>query len=191
MINKQIFTQCDSLKLIKENAKKQHPNCAFYTHEINGREIDINTGFIGEEEIREAIITDGKISLQRKNHYSPRVVWENHLVTLNNGFSISITIEEATFMIVVTNRSGDKQVDMHIPNPDRKTIQDIIRFFYGGKQSLFEASSIRFTSPTMLILESATNGTVKQETFDFSLGKEKERQYGKRQYRKMHQRKKH
>ena len=180
MEKRQIFAESDPLRLFKEDAQKKHPNCAFFNHEINGREFDINRGFCKGESVNETIITDGNISLQKKNLYSPTIVWKEHLVTLENGTSICITIENATFMIVITNHSGKKQVDIHVPVEDIQNLTNILNFFYGNKSGLFQTSSIRFTSPTILTLQNVIRGNQKIQTFDFSAGKEKEKFYRKR-----------
>lgn len=186
METRQIFAECDPLKLFKKDARKKYPNCAFFNHEINGKLVDINRGFDGDVPIDETIITDGEISLQKKNFYSPSIVWKEHLITLENGTSICITIERATFMIVITNRLGEKQVDIHVAEEDRTTLTNILNFFYGKQSGLFQTSSIRFTSPTVLTLQNVVRGNIKIQTFDFSSGKETEKQYRKKHYRRKH-----
>lgn len=186
MDKRQIFIEGDPLKLFKINAQKKHPNCAFFNHEFNGKEMDINRGFCGNIPIDEAIITDGEISLQKKNFYSPSIIWQEHFITLENGTSICIKIEHATFMIVITNRLGEKQVDIHVAEEDRETLTNILNFFYGGRSGLFQTSSIRFTSPTILTLQNIVRGNIKMQTFDFSVGKEKEKFYHKKHFRRKH-----
>lgn len=181
MINKQVFSKHDPLRAFKEKANKKFPNCAFFTSPVNST-IDIGSGYIGENAVTESIITDGSISLQKKNFSKPLVIWENHLLTLENGTSISIEIENASFMIHVVNYLGQTQVDIHVSEEEKALLQNILDFFYRKRTSRYAASSVTFTSPSILVLESLVKGEVKQETFDFSSGDIKEKRYG-RKYR--------
>lgn len=182
MINKQIFIKEDPLRLFKEKAQRRFPNCAFYTHSVNGS-IDVATGSLDEMPATESVITDGKISLQRKNHYSPSIVWENHFLTLDNGTSISIEIQDASFMISVTKYLGQEQVEIHVEKEDRDTIQKILDFFYKKQIGLYNTNSITFNSPTILKLESIVDGRQSQEIIDFNTGSS--------QYRKVKKGRKH
>lgn len=184
MTKRQVFASADPLKKFKEEKAKQFHNCAFFNHKINGKEMDISRGFEGEIPIDESIITDGEISLQKKNLYSPSIIWQEHFITLENGTSICITIERATFMIVITNRLGEKQVDIHVTEEDKNALTNILNFFYGNRPSLFQTSSIRFTSPTVLTLQNIVKGNIKIQTFDFSIGKEKEKYYHKKHHKR-------
>lgn len=169
MINKQFFSSIDPLKSFKEEAKSKFPNCSFFNHEVNSS-IDIGSGMYEGKTITESIITDGKISLQKKNFEKPVVIWANHLLTLENGTSISISIEDATFMIDIIKCLSQEQVDVHIPTEDKETLQKILNFFYGKQLGLYNTNSITFTSPTILVLESLVNGKRKQETINFASG---------------------
>ncbi len=185
MINRQIFAKGDSLRLFKQDKQTKFPNCAFYQHDINNQEIDISSGFEGNIPINESIITDGEISLQKKNLYSPSIVWEEHLLTLENGTSISITLDKASFMIAVTKRLGEQQIDIHVTEESRDLLTKILNFFYGKQSGLFQTSSIYFTSPTILILENIINGKKKQQTFDFSTSSTKE-YYKQKRHKRRH-----
>ncbi len=169
MINKQIFIREDPLKLFKEKVQTRFPNCAFYNHPVNGN-VDVATGSLEGVSATEAVITDGTISLQRKNHYSPSIVWKNHFLTLDDGTSVSIEIQNASFMISVTKYLGQSQVDIHVEKEDRDTIQRILNFFYQKQLGLYNTNSITFNSPTILKLESIVDGKQSQELIDFNLG---------------------
>lgn len=167
MINKQMFVRHDSLREFKESAQKTFPNCAFYSDKANGV-VNIGAGFLNGNSVTERIVTDGTISLQRKNQDSPHIVWENHLYTLENGTSISIEIEKASFMIDVVSYLGQEQVDIHVEQEDKNFLQRILNYFYERQVGLYDTHSITFTSPTILLLESIVDGKRKTETLDFA-----------------------
>lgn len=180
MKNKQVFLNVDPMKDFKEKKQSSFPNCAFYTSPINSS-IDIGSGFYNGGMITESVITDGTISLQKKNLSKPLIIWENHLLTLENGTSISIEISKATFMIDIAKYLGQEQIDIHIEKDDKELLESILNYFYGKQLGLFETSSITFTSPTILVLESIVNGKKAQETIDFNSGIA---QYRKKPHRK-------
>lgn len=183
MMKRQVFTSTDYLKGFKESKVKKFQDCAFFNHEINDKPIDIGLGYFNESIIKESIVTDGTISLQRKNLYSPSIIWQEHFITLENGTSISIEIKNATFMLVITNYLGEKQVDIHVTEESRTLLQNILDFFYGKQTGKFETSSISFTSPTVIMLESIVNGQKHLEAIDLDEGRT---QYKKRKPHKRH-----
>ena len=175
---KQIITTYDSLKGFKENAFRSYHNCSFFEHNVNGT-IDIGIGEYNGNIVREKIITDGKISLHRKNPYHPKVIWQNILVTLKNGISISIDISDATFMVDVIRFGEKKENEIHVVEDDKDRLQTILDFLY-HQQQLPQLNSISFKTPSILVLESTINGEPKQETLDFGTGYSKTKNRRKR-----------
>ena len=170
---KQIIASCDPLRSFKEDAFTRYSNCSFFEHDVNGI-IDIGIGEYKGNLVREKIITDGKISLHKKNPYSPNVIWQNVFVTLENGLSISIDISDATFMVDVIRFGEKKENEIHIVNEDKDSLQTILNFLY-HQQQLPQLSAISFKSPSILVLESTIKGETKQETLNFSTGYSKQK----------------
>lgn len=165
---KQIIATCDPLKGFKEDAYSKYNTCSFFEHNVNGT-IDIGIGEYKDNLVREKIITDGKVSLHRKNPYQPSVIWQNVFITLENGLSISIDISDATFMVDVIRFGEKKEHEIHVVEEDKDSLQTILNFLY-HQQPLEQLSSISFKSPSILVLESTLKGETKQETLDFSTG---------------------
>ena len=165
---KQIITAYDPLKGFKENAFRSYNNCSFFEHDVNST-IDIGIGEYKGNLVREKIITDGKISLHKKNPYQPNIIWQNVLVTLENGLSISIDISDATFMVDVIRFGEKKENEIHVVEEDRDRLQTILDFLY-HQQQLPQLSSISFKTPSILVLESTLKGETKKEVLDFGTG---------------------
>ncbi len=168
---KQIVLNQDPLKNFKENAFSRYRTCSFFEHNVN-QSIDIGIGESNGHLVREKIITDGRISLHRKNQYSPLVVWQNVLVSLENGLSINIDIRDATFMVDIISFGDKKEHEIHIIEEDRASLQTILNFLY-HQQPIEQLSTISFKSPSILILESTLKGNIKQEILDLNTGKSK------------------
>lgn len=175
---KQIITPFDKLKEFKENAYTSYHNCSFFEHDVNST-INLNCGEYQNNLVKEKIITDGTISLQRKNNYKPGIVWQNVFVTLENGTSISIDITGATFMINIINFGNDREHEIHIVREDKESLQTILNYLY-HQQPITGLSSISFKSPTSLVLESTLNNKLEQETLDFNTGVSKVKRKAKR-----------
>jgi len=177
-MKKQIIVNCDPLRDFKEQSIKRYKNCSFFEHNVN-QIIDIGEGQYDDLIVREHIITDGKISLQRKNPYHPNIIWQNTLVQLDNGLSISINISDATFMINIIHFGKKTENEIHIVQDDKEALQKILNFLY-HQCPLTGLSSIYFKSASALVLETAINGTTKQETLDFNTGYSKTNKKQKR-----------
>lgn len=168
---KQIIATCDPLYGFKYNTQEKYPDCSIFEHDVN-QTIDLGCGEFKGNLVREKIITDGQISLHRKNPYNPNIVWQNVFVTLDNGTSISIDISGATFMVDVIRFGEKKEHEIHVVEEDKDSLQTILNFLY-HRQPIANLSTITFKTPSILVLESAVNGTTKTEEIDFSTGKTK------------------
>ena len=171
---KNIVATSDPLYAYKSNIYERFKNCSFFEHDVN-QITDIGVGEYNGFFVREKFITDGKISLQRKNIYAPKLVWQNSLITLENGTSISVNISEASFMVDIIQFGTQRVNEIHVAQENEAELQKIIDLLYGSKMLTTE-SSICFTSPTRLVLESVVNGKRVQENLDFETGVVKSKQ---------------
>lgn len=170
---KQIIANCDPLHGFKYDIQERYPDCSIFEHDVN-QTVDLGCGEYNDNLVREKIITDGKISLHRKNPYQPNIVWQNVFVTLENGTSISIDISDATFMVDVIRFGEKRENEIHVVEEDKDSLQTILNYLY-HRQPIANLSTVYFKTPSILVLESAINGTIKEETLDFSNGKTKEK----------------
>ncbi len=165
MSKMQIFVKQDPLYQFKLKYSSQFANCAFFESPVN-RSIDIGAGNYGLQSVTEKIITNGHLSLKELNPYTPRIIWQNQLLTLENGNSLSIELTDATFMIDIITKAQESQINIHVEEEDEELLRDIIHFFYGKCNGLFKTESIAFVSPTLLLLESKKK---KKESIQLSL----------------------
>lgn len=166
---KQMIASCNPLYGFKYTAQEQYPECSIFEHDVN-QTIDLGCGEANGHFVREKIITDGKISLHKKNPYSPKVIWQNVLVTLENGVSISVDISDATFMIDIIKFGDKRKNEIHVVKEDKDSLQTILNYLY-HRQPITNLSSVSFKAPSVLVLETAAKGETKSETFDFGTGK--------------------
>lgn len=164
----QAIANCDPLSDFKKDSIDKYVTCSFFEHDVN-QTIDLGVGEYKGNLVREKIITDGKISLHKRNPYNPTVIWQNVLVTLENGLSISIDISDATFMVDVIRFGEKEENEIHVIEEDKESLQTILNFLY-HQQPITNLSSISFKSPSILVLESNIKGETKSETFDFKAG---------------------
>lgn len=170
---KQIIANCDPLYGFKYDIQDRYPDCSIFEHDVN-QTVDLGCGEYNGNLVREKIITDGKISLHRKNPYRPNIIWQNVFVTLESGTSISIDISDATFMVDVIRFGEKKENEIHVVEEDKDSLQTILNYLY-HRHPIANLSTISFKTPSILVLESAINGTIKEEVLDFSNGKTKEK----------------
>lgn len=168
----QVIASCDPLRDFKERAQMKYPNCAFFESDFH-QSFDIGAGYSKGSTILEGVITDGNISLQKKNPYSPVVIFQNNLLTLENGTSISITIEGGSFMVNVIRCDDETQYDIHVEKEEPVLLQRILDIIYSRQIHPSSTSSIAFTSPSILTLESLIRKKPIKETFDFKKGIQK------------------
>lgn len=170
---KQIIANCDPLYGFKYDIQDRYPDCSIFEHDVN-QTVDLGCGEYNGNLVREKIITDGKISLHRKNPYRPNIIWQNVFVTLENGTSISIDISDATFMVDVIRFGEKKENEIHVVEEDKDSLQTILNYLY-HRQPMANLSTVTFKNPSILILESAINGAITEEILDFSNRKTKKK----------------
>ena len=175
-MTKQIISGYDPLISFKNNASTHYNNCSFFEHDVNGR-IDVGIGKYNNKLVCEKIITDGNISLHKRNPYNPTIICQNVLITLKNGLSISIDITDATFMINIVTIGNKKEHEIHTTKEDETTLKTILNFLYNHQQ-LPQSNTIYFKSPSILVLEENIKGRVKQEILDLHTG------YSKTKYKR-------
>lgn len=174
MYNKQVFSNVDPIKDWKQKMQTKYPNCAFYNHEVNSR-FDIGSGYQDEQLVTESIITDGTISIQRKNFIRPTIVWANHVITLDNGTCITIEVSNATYMVDIIKKNGETQYDIHSVENDQKLLTRILDLLFETHAGSSITSSITFTSPSILLLQAMTRGQRSNTRIDLNASEPKER----------------
>lgn len=184
-MGKQVIASCDHLYILKKELEVVHPEYSIFEHDIN-RETDLGIGTYNGQLVKEKILTDGKISLQRRNSYSPSIIFQNVLVTLQNGLSICIEITDATFMVDIIKFGNKKEIGIHLVQEDKESINRVIAFLNKMAPQI-DCSSISFKSPSILVLESNIDGKFKHEELDFQTGKN----YSKKKNNQGHKRRKY
>lgn len=170
MSNIQIYDGYDPFKDFK-----LANNCYFYTQEINSRMFNISTGINNNNIYQEKIITDGVIDILKINHDTKYMIWNNNLITLNDGLSIKIKLEQANFFINVINRNNEQIYDIHIKPENIHLLSVILEFLRQHNKGLIDTNTIALQYPSTLILESYQGGKYSKEVEDFSPKTKKKR----------------
>lgn len=147
----QIFTRGDSLRDYKIQKANTYGKVYFFEDQVNGI-IDVSSGSINSLPIREKIITDGNISLNKLNKYTPQVVWKESLQTLDSGSSIAIEIDGATYMVCIISY-GDKTVyEIHTNNPSRELYDKVLAYLFEHRHNL-APNAVFFNESNDVILD--------------------------------------
>lgn len=168
----QVFSGFDPLRDFKLMTSNIH-DCNFFEHEINGKTINISSGTNEDIIYQEKIITDGIIDLENINHDHKFIIWHNNLMSLNNGMSLKIKIENASFFInIVTKniitRNYEQEFNIHTETESEELLSKIINYLYAHNNGIFDTNSISLQYPSIMILEKCFNGRLTKEVEDFS-----------------------
>lgn len=170
-INKfQYFSNYDRLRDFKMEATQRYTNCSFFEHEINAVS-SINNGIFNNLPISERVLTDGKISLDKINRGNSYVIWENHLLTLEDGRSIEIKIEGATFMVASIMYGEEVHHEIHTNQEDNLLLEKILDLVYKQNGSSIETSSVTFKTPCIVSFENIIKGKKGKEELNLITGK--------------------
>ena len=141
MATLQIYDALDTLRCYKLMKHKQY-GCFFYEYSVN-RKFNIGTGYKDNIEYKETVITDGNISLNKKNFETPIIVFKNQAFKLDTGLSIPIDIKNATFFILKVYRDNDIEYSIYYEDATEELLNKIIRYIYNHEYNLFKTESIR------------------------------------------------
>lgn len=174
-INKfQYFSNYDKLRDFKIATLQQYANCSFFEHDINAVS-SVSNGFFEDKPITERIITDGNISLEKHNKSSSYLIWENHLLTLENGNSIEFRIDGASFMVVSIKYGDEVHHEIHSIEENRELLERILHLIYNQKGSSARTSSITFKTPSIISLENIVNKQRRKEIINLKTGNSKKK----------------
>lgn len=169
----QIFSIYDRLKDFKVEALNKYHDCAFFEGPVNGQ-FDIGTGLNNNCSFSEQIITDGQITLCKKNNYLPNIIYQNALIKLKSGLSIEAEISDASFFVNITRcENGNKEVNVHVEKEDSKTLTRILELIYQQKPTFKNTSSIKAVSGGIIIIEKQLNSKYTKEKLDLKKGIQK------------------
>lgn len=171
MISLQVFSSLDELKYFKE-VKQGAYRCLFFKHPIN-RTFDICEGELDGVTYEESIITDGDITLGKMNYHRPIIIWQNKVLTLDEGLSIAITLENATFFINKIKINDMVGYDIHTEYESEELLTKIIEYIYKGKTDFFDTSSISLEYPYTVKIEKSKDGNKTINYIDYSPSKKK------------------
>ena len=178
MRNTQIYVEEEPFRKLKEDITQKYSNVAFYEDQVNGI-INIASGTLQNRSVMEKIVADGPITLVKKPHYTPSIVWLNQYVRLDNGQAISIEISESTFFIDFIYFGNMVQCDVHLIEESKEAIENALYILKHRATSHLKTNSITFQSPTILLLEKAFDKRVIREKIDLKKGFLKRKHYGR------------
>lgn len=94
-------------------------------------------------------------------------------MSLNNGMSLKIKIENASFFInIVTKniitRNYEQEFNIHTETESEELLSKIINYLYAHNNGIFDTNSISLQYPSIMILEKCFNGRLTKEVEDFS-----------------------
>ena len=165
MANLQAFTIDDNLRSQKELINDFY-NVTFTEHPVNGI-VPVNSGTQNNIIIEEEIITDGIISIKRNNLVTPSIVFLNNYIVLDEGLSININLNKATFYINIIKSNNIIQYDIHVEKESKELL--VISNY---TQNNINSISIRY--PRKITITNIINGKNKTEYIDFyDTGKKK------------------
>lgn len=170
-INKfQYFSNYDRLRDFKIDSVHKYGSCSFFEHNINTTS-SANNGTFNGLPISERILTDGNISLEKINREPSYVIWENHLLTLEDGRNIELTIEGATFMVASITYGEEVHHEIHTIHEDKSLLERILHLIYEQNGISLETNSITFKIPCAVHLENIIKGKKQKEVLNLETGK--------------------
>jgi len=137
----QVYDTLDTLRCYKLTKHKQY-GCFFYEFNIN-KKFNVGVGTKDNIEYKETVITDGSISLNKKNFETPIIVFKNQAFKMDNGLSIPININNASFFILKVYRDKDIEYNIYYEQPNEELLDKIIRYIYNHEYSLFKTETIK------------------------------------------------
>ena len=137
----QVYDTLDTLRCYKLAKHKQY-GCFFYEFSIN-RIFNIGAGIKDDIEYKETVITDGNITLNKKNFDNPIIIFKNQAFKMDLGLSISINISNATFFILKVKRNNETEYNIYYENANEELLDKLIRFIYNKEYSLFKTETIK------------------------------------------------
>lgn len=170
MANLQAFTIDDNLRSQKELITDFY-NVTFTEHPVNGI-VSVNSGTKNNIIIEEEILTDGIISIERNNLVTPSIVFLNNYIVLDEGLSININLNKATFYINIIKSNDIIQYDVHVEKESKELLDKIYQLISNYKQNNINSISIRY--PGKITITNIINGKNQTEYIDFyDTGKKK------------------
>lgn len=166
----QIFDRSDKLRDIKMEAT-EFLNITFAEHPINEK-INIGSGSKNGIVLEEQILTDGTISIERNNKTSPSIVLLNNYIKLDEGLSISISLQKASFYINIIKCGNIIQYDVHTEKESKELLNHILQFISLDGHKEDSLSSITLKYPGFITIKNYINGKVDIDTIDFYNKKE-------------------
>jgi hypothetical protein len=166
----QCFSPYDKLVDFKVNSVNKYYNCSFFEHKVNAT-TSLNFGKHNDKTVSERIITDGNISLENISKDPAMVIWENHILPLEDGKSIDITIDRATFMVVSITYGNNVHHEIHVEHEDEGLLRHILHLIYKENGNSEKTSSITFKNPAIILLETIVNKNKTRETLNLKNGK--------------------
>lgn len=137
----QVYDTLDTLRCYKLTKHKQY-GCFFYEFSLN-RNFNIGVGTKDNIKYKETVITDGNISLNKKNFDSPIIIFKNQVFKMDLGLSISINISNATFFILKVDRDKDTEYNIYYETANEELLDKLIRYIYNNEYSLFNTEIIK------------------------------------------------
>ncbi len=170
MHNLQIYSSTDPLNQYKIMLNQIY-NCTFYEHNTNST-FDIGLGMKGLDIYHEKIITDGIITLNNKNNYKPYMIWNNELIALDNGFSVSINISDSTYYINMISKNNETLYEIHLLNESKEKIREIIKYIYYNRYG-YDTNSITLRYPDIVKIVSHVGDEKYEGSYFYSNKKQK------------------
>ena len=152
----QICSQFDKLRDYKLQTNKEY-GCTFHEVNINSN-LHLGQGTFNNDNYHESIITNGKIKINDINREKSFVVFNNNLITLNNGLSVSVSISDATFFVLKTFMNGDIDYTIYTKEEKEELLNSIIDYIYNDCNQLFNTESISIPDTKTIIEEKKYNG---------------------------------
>lgn len=162
----QIFSVHDPLREFKECSNELY-DCSFFEHEdgIN-RTMSIGCGERDNKIVRESIITDGDIYITGRNTNKSLVMFQNHLIQLDNDLSMLIKLANANYFINVINYGDLKEYDIHVVKEELETLRAIVEYISGKKNLETIRNSIVMEYPQFITLNNYSDGKIQTETIN-------------------------
>ena len=158
-----------SLEILKQEIRKKYKNCHIDEQELE-HTVHMSAGMLHGRSTLERIITDGTISFKEKEEKPQKILWQNHLIQLENGTTITVEIQDATFMVDIIRLGKEEEVSIHIENPDPKLLENLIGYLYRHHYGGFKENRIEFTSPMILEIQNRLETIKWVERVNFSRG---------------------
>jgi hypothetical protein len=139
--------------------------CTFHEKNVNST-FNLGAGCFENDNYHEAIITNGDIKLNDINKNTSFVVFNNNLITLKNGVSLSITISNASFFVLKTFKNGEIDYSIYTENEQEELLDKILKFVYDERYDLFQTESISIPDIKTIIRKKDYDGTFYKEKID-------------------------